>query len=49
MREATAPVTADMLAAAWHEPVQRGRALDSLLADGLIERRAGDVFALPGE
>lgn len=49
MRETTAPVTADMLAAAWDEPVQRSRALDSLLADGLIERRAGEVFALPGE
>lgn len=49
MRAASAPVTAEMLAAAWDEPVQRNRALDSLLADGLIERRAGDVFALPGD
>jgi A/G-specific adenine glycosylase len=48
MREATAPVTADMLASAWDEPVQRTRALDSLLTDGLIEQRPGDVFALPG-
>jgi A/G-specific adenine glycosylase len=49
MREATSAVTADLLAAAWDEPVQRDRALDSLLADGLIERRPGDVFALPGD
>jgi A/G-specific adenine glycosylase len=49
MREATTPVTAEMLALAWDEPVQRNRALDSLLADGLIERRARDVFALPGD
>lgn len=49
MREATVPVTAEMLAAAWDEPVQRDRALDSLLADGLIERRPNDGFALPGD
>jgi A/G-specific adenine glycosylase len=49
MREVSGPVPAAVLAAAWDEPVQRERALDSLLADGLIERRANDVFALPGD
>jgi A/G-specific adenine glycosylase len=49
MRDASTTVTADVLATAWDEPVQRGRALDSLLADGLIERRPGNRFALPGD
>jgi A/G-specific adenine glycosylase len=47
-RDATTPVTGDMLAAAWDEPVQRNRALDSLLADGLLEKRSDGLFALPG-
>jgi A/G-specific adenine glycosylase len=49
MREATTPVTAQTLETAWDEPVQRERALDSLLADGLIERRQDGLFALPGD
>lgn len=49
VREATVPVTAQQLATAWNEPVQRDRALDSLVADGLLERRPDGLFALPGD
>jgi A/G-specific adenine glycosylase len=30
------------------DPLQRARALDGLVADGLVEPLAGGVFALPG-
>lgn len=40
--------TADDLAAVWPEPVQRSRALASLLDDQLVELVADEVFALPG-
>ena len=33
---------------AWHDPVQRDRALDGLVADGLVEPAGADRFALPG-
>ncbi|MDP9393266.1 MAG: A/G-specific adenine glycosylase [Actinomycetota bacterium] len=36
------------LAAAWDEPVQRGRALASLAADGLVERTPDRRWRLPG-
>ena len=36
LREADGPVTADALARAWPDPIQRGRALTSLVSDGLV-------------
>ena len=36
------------LDAAWAEPRQRGRALDSLVADGLVDPLPDGHFALPG-
>lgn len=46
LRDSAVPVPADALAAAWPEPVQRARALASLLADGLAVRR-GAAYGLP--
>ena len=37
LRESTAPVPDSTLAAGWGDAAQRGRALESLLSDGLIE------------
>ena len=47
VRDARAPVDAAALAAAWPEPTQRGRALDGLVADGLVEVTARGRFTLP--
>jgi A/G-specific adenine glycosylase len=41
------PVPAAALEACWQDATQRGRALDSLLADGLVQRRDPGVYALP--
>ncbi|MGQ0624291.1 MAG: A/G-specific adenine glycosylase [Sporichthyaceae bacterium] len=41
------PVAADVLRACWREPVQRTRALDSLIADGLLTPLPGARFTLP--
>lgn len=46
LRDAPGSVSLDQLDAAWDEPVQRARALASLLTDGLIVR-ADDRYALP--
>ncbi len=48
LRESAEPLTVQLLTAAWPEPVQWHRCLDSLLADGLAERTADDRIALPG-
>ncbi|HLV59041.1 MAG TPA: A/G-specific adenine glycosylase [Natronosporangium sp.] len=48
LREATGPVTADRLASAWPDARQRLRALQTLIADGLVCQAAGDQYALPG-
>jgi A/G-specific adenine glycosylase len=48
LREAHAPITAGALAAAWPDPVQRARALDGLVADGLVAVHDDDTFTLPG-
>ncbi len=48
LREAVGPVPGEVLAAAWPDPDQRERCLDSLLDDGLVVPVA-DGFALPGE
>lgn len=48
LRGTDRPVTIVDLGAAWHEPVQRARALDSLIADGLLDPLPDGRFALPG-
>ncbi|WP_030906274.1 adenine glycosylase [Streptomyces sp. NRRL F-5126] len=47
LREATDPVEQRRLDAVWHEPVQRARALDGLVADGLVEPLPGGRYRLP--
>lgn len=47
LREAPGAVPRERLEAAWDEPVQRERALDALIADGLVEPLAGDRYILP--
>ncbi|MGP7998271.1 MAG: A/G-specific adenine glycosylase [Streptosporangiaceae bacterium] len=48
LRSASEPVPAAQLDAAWPEPRQRSRALDSLVADGLADPLPDGCFALPG-
>jgi A/G-specific adenine glycosylase len=48
LREAHGPVAQAALDRVWHEPVQRARALDGLVADGLVEPVAEGVYRLPG-
>lgn len=48
LRNADAPVPQAALDVVWHEPVQRARALDSLVADGLIDPLPDGDYALPG-
>ncbi|MBT2528991.1 A/G-specific adenine glycosylase [Streptomyces sp. ISL-99] len=47
LREAAEPVPQAALDAVWHEPVQRARALDGLVADGLVEPLENGVYRLP--
>lgn len=47
LREAHAPVPQAVLDRVWHEPVQRARALDGLVADGLVEPLSGGLYRLP--
>jgi len=47
LRESPHAVSAAALDAAWPDPAQRARALDGLVADGLVAPLAGDRFALP--
>ena len=49
LREADGPVTGRRLDLAWPEPQQRARALDGLVADGLIVPIARGRWALPDE
>jgi A/G-specific adenine glycosylase len=49
LREQPGPVRREELNAVWDEPVQRERALASLLADGLVIGVAPGVYALPGD
>ncbi|OBF47571.1 adenine glycosylase [Mycobacterium sp. 852002-50816_SCH5313054-b] len=50
LRANDSPVTRAELDVAWlTDPAQRDRALDSLLADGLVTRTVDGRFALPGE
>ncbi|MFD3658288.1 A/G-specific adenine glycosylase [Streptomyces sp. NPDC058620] len=47
LREAVAPVGQSALDAVWDEPVQRARALDGLVADGLVEPLPDGQYRLP--
>jgi A/G-specific adenine glycosylase len=47
LRAAHEPVPAALLDAAWADPVQRSRCLDSLLTDGLVEQTPDGLFRLP--
>ncbi|SDU10676.1 A/G-specific DNA-adenine glycosylase [Jiangella alkaliphila] len=47
LRDSTTPVPKHLLEATWPDPAQRERALDTLVADGLIEPLDGDLFRLP--
>jgi A/G-specific adenine glycosylase len=47
LREASGPVSQAALDAVWQEPVQRARALDGLVADGLVEPLGYGVYRLP--
>jgi A/G-specific adenine glycosylase len=47
LRAAHEPVDAAALEPAWDDVVQRGRCLDSLLADGLVEQTEDGLFRLP--
>ncbi len=48
LRDSTDPVPADVLAQVGGDPVQRARALDGLVADGLVDPRPDGTYALPG-
>ncbi|MDP9433795.1 MAG: A/G-specific adenine glycosylase, partial [Actinomycetota bacterium] len=47
LRDAEGPVEPTALAAVWSDAVQRDRALQALLADGLLARRPDGRYALP--
>lgn len=47
LRDSAHPVTALALEAVWLEPVQRARALDTLVADGLVDPLPDGRYALP--
>lgn len=49
LREAHGPVDRADLDAVWDDAVQRERALDGLVADGLVDPRPDGRFALPGD
>jgi A/G-specific adenine glycosylase len=47
LRDADGPVEAQVLARVWDEPVQRARALDGLVADGLVDPLPDGRLGLP--
>ena len=47
LRDSDEPVAAELLAQVWDEPVQRARALDGLVADGLVDPLPDGRFGLP--
>ncbi len=47
LRDQAGPASQDALDRTWPDAVQRARALDGLVADGLVEPLAGGGFALP--
>ncbi|CAM3965358.1 A/G-specific adenine glycosylase [Nocardiopsis rhodophaea] len=48
LRDASGPVYKPALDAVWDEPIQRERALDALVADGLVDPLDDGRYALPG-
>jgi len=48
LREGSGPVSQAELAGVWTDPVQLARALDGLVADGLVDPLPDGRFALPG-
>ncbi|MEU3599719.1 A/G-specific adenine glycosylase [Streptomyces sp. NPDC006798] len=48
LRASREPVSRAALDRVWHEPVQRARALDGLVADGLVEPLDNGQYRLPG-
>ncbi|HXZ66115.1 MAG TPA: A/G-specific adenine glycosylase [Streptosporangiaceae bacterium] len=48
LRDAAGRVSADALATAWPDTVQRLRALGGLMDDGLVSQASDGTFALPG-
>jgi A/G-specific adenine glycosylase len=48
LRDAESPVEKALLDAVWPDEIQRERALDGLVADGLADPRADGTYALPG-
>jgi A/G-specific adenine glycosylase len=48
LRAAPEPVGRVLLDAAWADAIQRDRAVDSLIVDGLIDPLPDGRFALPG-
>jgi A/G-specific adenine glycosylase len=47
LREALNPVPQSALDRVWGDSVQRARALDGLVSDGLVEPLPGGVYRLP--
>lgn len=47
LRDCSGPVEAAALDQAWGDPVQRARALDGLVADGLVDPLPDGTYALP--
>jgi A/G-specific adenine glycosylase len=47
LRESSGPVHQSLLDQVWHDPVQRARALDGLVADGLVEPLENRSYRLP--
>jgi A/G-specific adenine glycosylase len=47
LRDAPGAVAAEVLAQVWDEPVQRARALDGLVADGLVDPLPDGRYGLP--
>jgi len=49
LRESQGSVGRPTIEAAWDDPIQRERALDALVADGLVALVGEDRFGLPSE
>jgi A/G-specific adenine glycosylase len=47
LRDSAGPVPSFVLEQVWDEPVQRARALDGLVADGLVDPLPDGTYALP--
>lgn len=47
LRDSADPVPAELLAQVWDDPVQRTRALDGLVVDGLVDPLPDGTYALP--